>query len=282
MSYFNESLYRCSACDFRCHDPLQNISEPQSLFALRVYELGNGQVAPVLPEEAFCLQCDAVVLAESLPDPKIVDEYISRLDNQRSEQYCLPEEYKQTFRRAAARWSAWAHQNVKRRRRCLTCGAAVLALAPVAEVALDQEGDELYRNYEHPGCPGVLTISHGLARHAFGEPDVPPLIRYLPTGERANTASSGSQLALALPAEAPPPMRLVEVYVLDPNGSYKTTWAVGKEIPPALFEKVYDRQAECVYAITTYNRGEPETVVITRDRWLHAKALFRRVDPSDG
>lgn len=72
--------------------------------------------------------------------------------------------------------------------------------------------------------------------------------------------------------------RVAEVYVLDPNGNYTTTWEIGKDIPADTFEKAKDPQSGILNALTTYEGGKPKMHVCGKEHWLSVKGQFDAIE----
>jgi hypothetical protein len=73
-------------------------------------------------------------------------------------------------------------------------------------------------------------------------------------------------------------MAIIEVHVLDPKGNYSTTWEVGKDIPAEIVQKAKDPESGALYALTTYENGNPQTHVCTKDHWLKIKEQFDAIE----
>lgn len=71
---------------------------------------------------------------------------------------------------------------------------------------------------------------------------------------------------------------VVEVCVLDPKGDYTTTWEVGKDVPSDVVHKAKDPESGVLYAITTYEAGNPSTHVCKKEQWLAVKAQFNSIE----
>jgi len=67
---------------------------------------------------------------------------------------------------------------------------------------------------------------------------------------------------------------VVEVQVLDPNGSYTAHWKIGEDIPADVVEKFKNPATNKVYALTVYEAGEPQTNVLPHAKWLEIKAAM--------
>ena len=68
--------------------------------------------------------------------------------------------------------------------------------------------------------------------------------------------------------------KVVEVHVLDPNGSYTAHWKVGEDIPADIVEKFKNPATNKVYALTVYEAGEPKTSVLPHAKWLEIKVAM--------
>ncbi len=67
---------------------------------------------------------------------------------------------------------------------------------------------------------------------------------------------------------------VVELHVLDPNGSYTTHWEVGKDIPAEVVEKFKNPATNKLYAVTVYEAGEPKTSLLQHAKWLEIKVAM--------
>lgn len=73
-------------------------------------------------------------------------------------------------------------------------------------------------------------------------------------------------------------VELVDVHVLDPKGNYTARWEVGKDISADIVQKARDPESNALYAMTSYEAGEPKTIVCLKKQWLELKQQFDAID----
>jgi|GEM_PF-1964452 len=72
--------------------------------------------------------------------------------------------------------------------------------------------------------------------------------------------------------------KVIEVYILDPNGNYSAMWEIGKDISLDIVQQAKDPSTGALYAITTYEKGKPQTNVCKMELWLKLKAQFDAIE----
>lgn len=98
------------------------------------------------------------------------------------------------------------------------------------------------------------------------------------TGNLVERKISEAQLKELEASGAISKTQMVEVHVLDPKGNYSTRWEIGKDIAADIVEKAKDPQSDALYALTTYQNGEPQIHVCKKAQWLEAKAKFDAIE----
>lgn len=162
--------YVCAGCAKRW--PAGDFPGP-----IPIYNLGDGNVAPLRRRAAWCETCNTVTRAEHLPrSPEEVEAGIRKaLDD--SQRYAVDDD---AFMRQCAAldaryvassdaWRKWAVERRGTGERCLRCGSDV----PALEV-LEGSADWPMR-FRHPECGGEVAFVEGGLRVAWVEADLETL-----------------------------------------------------------------------------------------------------------
>lgn len=153
--------YVCDRCSLRC-------SAGDYPGPLPIYNLGNGNVAPVQVRAAWCATCAAVTRAEALPSAEAVEREILEAIKD-SREYAADDDplmrqlaaLKTRYVLSANAWRQWAVERRGTGERCLRCGSEV----PTLDVL---EGSAAWPDrFKHPGCGGTVSMVEGDLRVAW-------------------------------------------------------------------------------------------------------------------
>lgn len=158
--------YVCDRCNLCC-------SAGDYPGPIPIYDLGDGNVAPLRARAAWCATCAAVTRAESLPSAEKVEEEIRKAIED-SRRYAGDDDpFMRQIAALDARyvdsteaWRRWAAERCGTGERCLRCGNEV----PTLEVLNGSAAWPV--RFTHPGCGGVVSKVEGGLSVAWADADL--------------------------------------------------------------------------------------------------------------
>lgn len=169
------TILQCDRCDFHVTLPLDDPGTH------RYYDLGEGHIAPLETEEAWCYNCQTMQVVEILPSRAFIDACINEFKesladvdaNADASRQQLP--YVENMRRVVTSHDAWIAWVASRANPiCLTCESDLIASSGVrhpdppdnswnwapTSASAQEKPNALTKAFSHPGCGGMLSYKH--------------------------------------------------------------------------------------------------------------------------